>query len=130
MIGVDNCVSVFFFFAHPKRQKKVEEAIQNTQPESNVLKLKDLCRTRWVERIDALDRVKRLHSSIVACFESISDEGSCLCYSDAVTDACTLLVAITTTEFISALVITNECLHYFLGLTRSLQQEAKDIDQK
>ena len=46
MIGVDNCVSVFFFFAHPKRQKKLEEAIQNTQPESNVLKLKDLCRTR------------------------------------------------------------------------------------
>ena len=45
------------------------------------------------------------------------------------TDACTLLVAITTTEFISALVITNECLHYFLGLTRSLQQEAKDIVQ-
>ena len=25
--------------------------------------------------------------------------------------------------------ITNECLHYFLGLTRSLQQEAKDIVQ-
>ena len=32
-------------------------------------------------------------------------------------------------SFISALVITNECLYYFLGLTRSLQQEAKDIVQ-
>ena len=48
---------------------------------------------------------------------------------DALTDANTLLLAITTTDFISALVITNECLHYFLGLTRSLQQEAKDIVQ-
>jgi hypothetical protein len=64
MIGVVNRLSVFFF-AHPKRQKKLEEAIHNTQPESNVKKLKDLCRTRWVERIDALDRIKTLHSSIV-----------------------------------------------------------------
>ena len=128
MIGVIHRVSTFFF-AHPKRQKKLEEAIQNTQPGSNVVKLKDLCRTRWVERIDAIDRFKHLHSSIVACFESISTEGSSLWSSDAVTDASTLLLAITTTEFISALVITNECLQYFLGLTRSLQQEAKDIVQ-
>jgi hypothetical protein len=78
MIGIVNHLSVFFF-AHPKRQKKLEEAIHNTQPESNVTKLKDLCRTRWVERIDALDRVKYLHSSIVACFESISAEGSHKC---------------------------------------------------
>ena len=59
-----------FFFAHPKRQKKLEEVIHSTQPESNVMKLEDLCRTRWIEHTDALDRVKRLHSSIVACFES------------------------------------------------------------
>ncbi len=39
MIGVVNRVSVFFF-AHPKRQNKLEEAIQNTQPESKVVKQK------------------------------------------------------------------------------------------
>ena len=33
MIGVVHRVSTFFF-AHPKRQKKLEEAIQNTQPGS------------------------------------------------------------------------------------------------
>ena len=48
---------------------------------------------------------------------------------DSVADACTLLLAITTTEFISALVITNGCLHYLRGLTTSLQEEAKDIVQ-
>ena len=57
MIGVVKRLSIFFS-AHPKHQKKLEEAIQNAQPESNVVKLKDLCRTRWIERIDALDRVK------------------------------------------------------------------------
>ena len=92
-------------------------------------KLKDLCRTRWIECIDALDQVKYLHSSIVVCFESISAEDSHKWSPDSLTDASTLLLAITTTDFISTLVITNECLHYFLGLTRSLQQEAKDIVQ-
>ena len=73
--------------------------------------------------------MKRLHSSIVYCFENISAEGSCKWSPDTVTDASTLLLAITTTDFISALVITNECLHYLSGITRSLQQEAKDIVQ-
>ncbi len=128
MIGVVNRVSVFFF-AHPKRQNKLEEAIQNTQPESKVVKLKNLCRTRWIERINALDRIKNLHSSIVACFESISSEGSRMWSPDSVTDASTLLQAIITTEFLSALVITNGCLQYLRGLTISLQEEAKDIVQ-
>ena len=126
MIGVVNRVSTFFF-AHPKRQRKLEEAIQTTQPTSSVLKLKDLCRTRWIERIDALDRFKDLHASIVACFESISAEGSRNWTSDSLTDASTLLLAITTTDFLGALVIANKCLNYLLALTRSLQAEAKDI---
>ncbi|XP_011404810.1 PREDICTED: 52 kDa repressor of the inhibitor of the protein kinase-like [Amphimedon queenslandica] len=126
MTGVVNRLSTFFF-AHPKRQKKLEEAIQNTQPDSNVQKLKDLCRTRWVERIDALDRVRKLHPSIVACFETISAEGSSMWSNESVVDANTLLLAITSTEYIAALVITQECIQYLYSLTTSLQMEAKDI---
>ena len=48
MIGIVNQVSTFFF-AHPKRQRKLEEAFETKQPESSVCKLKDLCRTRWIE---------------------------------------------------------------------------------
>ena len=47
--------------------------------------------------------------------------------ADSITDSKALLLAITTTEFISALVVTNACLHYLLSLTCSLQAEAKDI---
>ena len=94
-----------------------------------MLKLKDLCRIRWIERIDALDHINKLYSSIIACFENISAECSRKWSPDSVTDASTLLLVITRTEFISALVITNECLQYHRGLTRSLQEEAKDIDQ-
>ena len=36
-------------------------------------------------------------------------------------------MAITTTEFVSALVITNSCLKYIQALTTSLQAEARDV---
>ena len=36
-------------------------------------------------------------------------------------------MAITSTDFVSALVITNFCVKYLQALTASLQAEAKDI---
>ena len=65
-----------------------------------------------------------INCSIVACHESIVAEGSRAWSPDSLTDASTLLLAVTT-GFISALVITNECLQYLRGLTVSLQEEAK-----
>ena len=47
--------------------------------------------------------------------------------SDSLADATTLLLVITTTDFLSALVIARKSLDYLLGLTKSLQAEAKDI---
>ena len=127
MIGIVNRVSTFFF-AYPKQKRKLKEAIETTQPESSVRKLKDLCRTRRIKRIDALQRFQQLLPSVVACMEIISSKGLRAWSSDLVTDATTLL-ALSTTEFISALVIITACLKHLLGLTRSLQAEAKDIVQ-
>ena len=63
----------------------------------------------------------------MSCFESISSEGSTLWSCDSLTDGSTLLLEITTANFISALIITNKCLNYLLALTKSLQAVAKDI---
>ena len=128
MIGVVNRVSISFS-AHSKWQRKLEEAINRVQPASAVKKLKHLYRTRWVERIDALDWFEKLHSSLVSCFETISTEGSRCWTPDSLTDASTLLLAITTAEFLSALVITSSSLNYLMALTKSLQSEAKDVVQ-
>ena len=126
MMGVVDRVSVFFG-AHPKRQRALEKAITDNQPDSTVSKLKDLCRTRWIQRIDALNIFQHLYPSIVACMESICSDGSGLWSSDSLTDARSLQLAITTTDFICALVITNSCLKYLQALTSNLQAEAKDI---
>ena len=92
MIGVVKGLFIFLFFAASKHQKKLDKGIQNTQPELNVVKLKDLCRTRRIKCIDALDHIKKLYSSIVACFESISAEGSCMWSPDSVTETSTILL--------------------------------------
>lgn len=106
-------------------RKSCKDDTDETQPESHVHKLKDLCCTRWIKRIDALDRFQKLHTSIAACMESILAEGRSGWSQDSLTDASTLLLAITTTEFVSALVITTKCLLYLLGFTCSLQAEVK-----
>ena len=66
MIGVVNKVSIFFF-AHPKRQRKLEESICSTQPSFTVHKLKNLCHTQWIECIDALERFKDLQCTFINC---------------------------------------------------------------
>ena len=103
MIGV--------FFAHPKCQTKLEEATNNTQPCPEAQRsLQD----------DAIDRIKKLHSSIVACFESVSAEGSRMWSPDSVTDT-------STSNHLngSALVITHACLQYLRVLTTSEREGSR-----
>ena len=126
MMGVVDRVSVFFA-AYPKRQRALEKSIAETQPESTVSKLKDLCQTRWIQRIDALHIFQTLHISIVSCMEGICADGPNLWSSDSLTDARSLQLAVTTTDYICSLVVTNSCLKYLQALTSNLQAEAKDI---
>ena len=89
--------SVSILCCHPKRQRALELAISDTQSSLSVHKLKDLCRTRWVQRIDALQVFCSLHQSTVAC---ICNDGPRLWSSDSLTDARSLQLAITTTDFL------------------------------
>ena len=86
-----------------------------------------MCRTRWLQRIDAADIFMRLYLSVVNFLKNICDDGARLWSLDSFTDSRGLLLGITTTDFVSALVITNFCLKYFNALKTSLQAEAKDI---
>ena len=106
---------------------KFEKAISERQSPSSSRKLKDMCRTRWLQRIDAADIFMRLYLSIVDCLENIGNEGSWLWSQDSLTDARELLLAIPTTNFVSSLVITTSCLKYLSALTASLEAETKDI---
>ena len=89
--------------------------------------MKDKCCTRWIQRIDAIEIFYKLYKSVVECMEDICNVPSGLWNADAIKDAKGLLLAITTTDFLTALVVTNACLKYVQGLTTSLQAESRDI---
>ena len=110
-----------FFEGHPKRQVKLEEAVTKIAPETNHMKLKNMCRTRWVQRLDALETFCELLSSIISCFESICEGGSKCWSKDSLTDAGMLLLAITQAYFPVALIITRHILSYVRGITVSLE---------
>ena len=59
--------------------------------------------------------------------ERICSDGAQLWSADSLTDARGLHHAVTTTDFLSPLVITNASLRYIEALTRSLQTEDKDL---
>ena len=73
------------------------------------------------------DIFQSFHQSIVNCMESICSDGAHLWSADSLTDARGLHHAISTTDFMCSLVITNACLRYIEALTRSLQTESRDL---
>ena len=96
MIGVVKRLSIFFFLHSPSIRISWKKLYRT--PSQNW--------TCWSSKISAeqdglnrltLDRIKKLYTSIVACFENISAEGSRMWSPDSVTDASTLLLVITRT---------------------------------
>ena len=113
-----------FFSNSPKRQLELERNIQSIG-DATAKKLVNLCKTRWVARIDALDVFYDLFPSVLKTFEVIS-EGTDW-NQESRRSAENLLTCITKFEFLLAFVVTKQCLGYIKGLTVSLQKRAKDI---
>ena len=64
MIGVIE----YFFLLLIQKGKPLEMAIEETQPETQVPKLKDLFQTHWAQCIDALSLFEVLYQSVqLAC---------------------------------------------------------------
>ena len=60
------------FFEHGKRQDKLTEVIDATMPNTKKVKIKSLCRTRWIERHDALEVFVDLYPAIIQSLRDIS----------------------------------------------------------
>ena len=70
MMGTLEELCRFFGFS-PKRQQLLEHKIQDKKPQSTHRKLKDLCKTRWVQRLDALEVFEELLLPVVYTLEDI-----------------------------------------------------------
>ena len=61
----------YFFNLSPKRQEHLEKVIKENFPEVTRKKLLDVCRTRWLERIDGVDLFEDLFLAILMTLEEI-----------------------------------------------------------
>ena len=67
----------YVFNLSPKKQEYLERVINKNFPELSRKKLLDVCRTRWLDRIDVVDLFEELFIAIIMTFEEMyySEEG-------------------------------------------------------
>ena len=83
------------FFEHGKRQDKFTEVIDHEFSDVKKKRIKSVCRTRWVERHDALEVCVELYPVIVQSLHDITHgEDSVSWNRDTIIDVKNLLAAI------------------------------------
>ena len=126
---VKSCVSIYevdnmmttadkvarFFGNSPKRQLELEKWIESIYDGERRKKLKEMCRTRWIERHEAFQIFSDLFLAIVSCIESIAKSSPTEWNRETIRDARNHLVSLSQFSFIVALETTHTVLSYTIG---------------
>lgn len=115
-----------FFNNSPKRSALLTEKIKELVPKSRHAKLIDVCRTRWVARIDGLSVFIEDYMAIVATVEDISNNVGGTWNNDSRVMTNGIKHAIVTFQFVVCLVIVSSCLEVTRPLTKQLQSDSYD----
>ena len=129
---MDNCKSIADFFnLSPKRQGFLIENIKTHLPGSNHFVLTDVCRTRWVERIDGIDRTLELYVPIMKTVEGIRmnvrPQSGDKWNKKTVTLAAGLHKKLGGFEFIIALKVVSKIIGFTRKATVLLQKTEMDL---
>ena len=116
-----------FFCNSPKRQLALEKWIEELLPEEKRSKMKQLCKTRWVERHEAFEVFRELFMPIVCCMEDIASSHASEWNRESKSDANSFLHAISQFPFVVALVLSHNVLSYTKGLSVKLQGRYVDV---
>lgn len=120
-IGTINKI-IKFFRKSAKRQTILNAAVEGINCEEKRKRLKRMCITRWVERLDAVIMFKDFFYPIYIALIEIEEEGD----SKASQKASNLLHSMQNGSFIVAMVVIDEIFSFIQPLSVALQ--AKDID--
>ena len=113
-------VSEFFNFP-PKRFELLVKTIEEMLPKANHKRQINVCKTRWVARIDGLDVFIEVFRAIVRCFEIIKANVDDTWNPESVKKAFYLFHATVSFSFIAPLVFVSRCLEVTRPLTVQLQ---------
>ncbi|XP_065651011.1 52 kDa repressor of the inhibitor of the protein kinase-like [Hydra vulgaris] len=106
----------YFFNLSPTSQQKLEEHIDKITSLASKKKLKDVCRTRWIDKVHGMDTFQELFIPVV----SASTTSKTFNHTVS-TSASSLPKLITGFDFIVALCITRNVFDITLPITRLLQ---------
>ena len=126
MMQTADTVARFFNYS-PKRQVLLETWIDNIFQEERRKKLKEMCKTRWVERHEAFTVFSDLFLPIVSCLEEMSLSSSSEWNRETRSDAQSLLLSLSQFSFIVTLVASHSVLAYTKGLSVKLQGPYVDV---
>ncbi|XP_065665586.1 52 kDa repressor of the inhibitor of the protein kinase-like [Hydra vulgaris] len=116
----------YFFNYSENRQKFLEASILEREPQTHKKKLKDICRTRWIERIDGLNTFLEHYLSIFHALCIMASPESSV-NKDTQNKSSTFLNSIGTFQFVFTLVVTTRVFDFTLPVTRLLQSKTIDI---
>ena len=125
MDAIRKCSQIFECSA--KKQGLLEGNIKAIMPEENKEKLLNVCRTRWVQRLEGLERVHELFKPIIKTLEDIKDNHDGSFKADARTDANGVHATFLSFDFVVNLIIVRHILAYITPLTTELQKSKMDI---
>ena len=117
----------YFFKLTPTRQQKLEEHIKKIVPLASKKKLKDVCRTHWIDKVHGMDTFQELFIPVVSCLEEMSLNINRTFNHTTSTITSSLLKLITGFDFVVALCITINVFDITLPVTRLLQAKSNDI---
>jgi len=119
-------ISEFFKYSE-QRQRVFEEFVAQFNPDSSKVKLKDVCKTRWIERIDGLQMFVSLFPSIWHCLDDMKMNISGRYNNLTKTNAFSFFKAIDDFDFIVNLVMVYRVFDVTLDATILLQSKKNDI---
>ena len=103
----------------------MEESIEKLTTGTKRTKLKQLCRTRWVERHDPFEIFIDLLPAIVETLEDYSQLPSTR--KPGMPSANDLLIQFSKFDFLVTRVAVHKCLSYMKGLSKALQDSGLEI---
>ena len=99
-----------FFNNSPKRFGFLEMQIKEILPNAKHSHLIDVCRTRWVARLDGLDVFAEVFVPLTQCLEAMKLNQDGVWNTETVRDASGLFHSVTSFQFIVCLIVVSRCL--------------------
>ena len=125
MLSTVQQISWFLNFSE-QRQNCFVRNIDELVPDAKKKRLKDVCRTRWVERILGLDSFEELIVPLQSALEEMKLDLNRKYNKDTSARASQLYAAIDY-EFVVNLVVTRSVFDLSLSVTQLLQSKSNDI---